>query len=180
MKISLDKEQMRREWLVRRHRVAPRGDVTLMIGGGTDLSMIADREMRDWYVELLSVAPAELLKVVDIASEVEMSVDDDGVGRVVLPASVVRVTGVECDGWLRPATVVCDMMSPLGELQRGEYSRGGGYCPVVLHDGDRLWLYSFEMLPGSSPSVTRLLCVLDRGEDVYEMDERALGLIKPV
>ncbi len=179
MKISLDKEEMRREWLVRRHRVAMRGDVSLTVSGGIDLNAVAEREMRGWYVELLRLAPADMLSVSDVAPLCRLTVDDDGVGSVTLPGNVVRVLGVESDGWRRPATVVSDMGVPMALLQRGEYSRGGEYNPVALWEGDRLTLYSFDTSPGSNPSLTRLLCVVDPGNEVYEMDERALGLIEP-
>lgn len=180
MKIELNRDEMRREWLVRRHRMALRSDVSLTISGGVDVNMVADREMREWYLALLSDADCGLLAVHDIAGECGLRIDEDGVGRVSLPDNVVRVVGVESDGWCRPAIVVSDESSPLARLQRGEYSRGGEYSPVALLRGRELTLYSFDTSPGANVSLTRLLCVIDPGADVYEMDERALSLIKPI
>ena len=178
MILTLTHQQMLAQWMLRRHLLPMRGDIEVVTQYGYDMEQLCTLHMRDWYLNLLATASPDLLAVEDIAPEVTMTVDADGVGTVALPADVVRVLGVESDEWLHPATVVTDPQSPLAMMQRGYYSRGGAFAPGAIVEAQRLRLYTFDdSLPDNR--LSRLLCVRVPADGTYRLDERALSLIPP-
>ncbi len=175
MIITLTHSEMLAQWKLRRVLEPLRDDCAAVRRDGIDLDRLLALEMRDWYLQLLDTAPAELTGVTDIAADVDVVMQPDGSGVVALPEGCRRVVAVTMKGWRRGATVVTDPDSPLAMLQTCRHSRGGTVMPVAVVDGSVLRLYTPP--DGDAAEITELKCVMEPPEGVYRMDERALSSI---
>jgi hypothetical protein len=87
------------------------------------------------------------------------------------------VLEVELDCWKREATVVKRDDRVLAPRQLNRYSRGGVVNPVAVVERDCLRLYS---VPSGVKARVKKLQVVMEEDGVYEMDERALGMIPTI
>lgn len=171
--VSYTTDEMLAQWKLRRHLLPLRCDAGVVSDYGVDFDALCRNEMRQWYLDLLATAPVGLLEVSDLSGQVMLRCDDDGVGVVVLPDNVVRLTAVDCDVWKHPAIIVTDPESPLALLQRSYYSRGGEFSPVAVLHGRELRLYSFNDIIPQRLNFLGCVCVPNDGR--YVFDERAWG-----
>ena len=135
-------------------------------------------EMRQWYLDLLATAPAEMLAVTDLTLSATVKRAPEGRLFIDLPAPAVRVVRVRVAGWQRDAEITIDPHSPLARRQANRYSRGGVENPVAVLSGRRLELFSAESSK-AIPGVEALWVINDTGPDSYSFDERAWGLLPP-
>jgi hypothetical protein len=177
MKVTMNESQMLEQWKLRGGLLLRRTDCSIEMTTGIDVDQLLKLKMRDWYVKLLDEGGAELLSPRDIAEEVAMRVDDDGVGVIELPDGCRRVLEVELDCWKREATVVKRDDRVLAPRQLNRYSRGGVVKPVAVVDRDCVRLYS---VPSGVKARVKKLQVVMAEDGVYEMDERALGMIPTI
>ena len=96
-------------------------------------------------------------------------------GIVTLPESCRRIVEFQLEGWLRPAKIITNPHCQEALLQDNPYSRGGCEQPVVVLDGNRLFLYS---LPSSTPKIVRAIAVMEPTDGSYVLDERGLSTIR--
>lgn len=160
-------------WRLHRYHEPLRNDCSVTRTDGIDLDSIVVAEMEAWYFNLLDTAPPDLLVTADIATEVAMSRDPDGVARIPLPPGIRRVTEVVVSSWPCPAQIVTDPHSPTARRQRHKFTRAGSSSPVAIHCGGVLTLCS---VPPRS-RLTTLTVVRDPDPGSYPIDTRALDLI---
>ncbi len=178
MKLELSKAEMLARWMSRRYLEPVRADCQVERSDAVDLAALCAREARDWYLELLATAPAELLSPVDVAKDCEAEAAADGYSvDVWMPENVVRPLSVRLAGWYRAATVVAPD-SPAARRCASRFGAGGVAEPVaVLEPDGRLRLFS-RPTSRRAPVVESLMAAVDTGEELYHFDERALSLIK--
>ncbi len=132
MKLELSKAEMLARWMSRRYLEPVRADCQVERSDAVDLAALCAREARDWYLELLATAPAELLSPVDVAKDCEAEAAADGYSvDVWMPENVVRPLSVRLAGWYRAATVVATL--PRHAAARAASGREGW---------PNLWLFS--------------------------------------
>ena len=174
MKITLSSEEMLAQWKLRRGFEPLRSDCVITRSDGVDIDQLLRLEMRDWYLNLLSTGPIEMLATTNIANDIAVVVGEDNVGIVTLPESCRRIVEFQLEGWLRPAKIITNPHCQEALLQDNPYSRGGCEQPVVVLDGNRLFLYS---LPSSTPKIVRAIAVMEPTDGSYVLDERGLSTI---
>lgn len=161
-------------WRLHRYHEPLRNDCSVTRTDGIDLDAIIVAEMEAWYFNLLDTAPPDLLVTADIATEVAMSRDREGVARIPLPTGVRRVIDVGVSSWPCPAQIVTDPHSVTARRQRHKFTRAGTSSPVALHSGGVLTLYSVP----PQGRLTTLTVVRDPEPGTYPLDTRALALIQ--
>lgn len=175
MKLTLTANEMLDIWRMRRALLPLREDCVVGRSDGIDVDMLLRYEMRQWYATLLDTAPPEMLVLTDIAREVAPVLLDDGSVEVALPGGCRRVIEVMLEGWVRQATLTRPE-TPLARRQANPYSRGRTEMPVAVVNSSRLTLYSAPA-GVARPRLSRLLCVVEPDEGLYQLDERAIALI---
>ena len=175
MKITLSSEEMLAQWKLRRGFEPLRSDCVITRSDGVDIDQLLRLEMRDWYLDLLCTAPVEMLATTNIANDIAVVVRDDGVGIVTLPESCRRIVEFQLDGWCRPAKIITNPHCQEALIQDNPYSRGGCEQPVVVLNGNRLFLYS---LPSSTPKIVRAIAVMEPADGSYVLDERGMATIQ--
>ena len=134
MKLELSKAEMLARWMSRRYLEPVRADCLVERTDAVDLAALCAREARDWYLELLATAPAELLSPVDVAKDCEAEAAADGYSvDVWMPENVVRPLSVRLAGWYRAATVV-DPDSPAARRCASRFGAGGEAAPLLAAD----------------------------------------------
>ena len=94
MKLTLTKAQMLEQWKRRRWLEPLRADCRIRRSDGADLDAYAEMEMRQWYLDLLATAPAEMLAVTDLTLSATVKRAPEGRLFIDLPAPAVRVVRV--------------------------------------------------------------------------------------
>lgn len=174
--MTLTHSEMLSRWMLHCGFEPLRADAAVVRTDGIDLERLMAQQMRQWYLDLLDTAPVEMLETDDIAAQLDVTTDGDGVGRVALPADCRRLISIRVKGWSRDATIV-DAGSALARRQCNRLTRGGSACPVAVVEGRRVALYS---LAGDTAVVESAMAVMRPADDVYRLDERALSLIPDV
>ncbi len=174
MKLHLTEAQLLHEWQLRYFPGQVNSGCIVTTHSGYDFEAIIRARMLDWYGRLLAEGPEEFLAPVDIGGRLNVTLDTEGVGHVILPETVVRLTGVEMEGWSRPAIIVTDLESPEAHRQCSPYSRGGTVRPVAVVDGRSLTLYT----PAAAGCRLSVTAVIDDA-DTFHLDSAALSAIQP-
>lgn len=152
-------------------------DCSIESADQSELDRMLLREIDAWYVKHLMTLPVEQLPLTDIAAKVSLSRSADGVGRVTLPDSALRVVSVEVEGWKEPAIIVRDPSSPLALAQHNRFSRAGVNNPVVVLGHDRrLRLYS---IPDEDARLTTLLVAQLPVDGVYSLTQPMFSQVFP-
>ncbi|MCH5347080.1 MAG: hypothetical protein J1E63_08215 [Muribaculaceae bacterium] len=174
MKIELTKQQMREQWMARRYGEPCRlASGTVIREHQADVEALAEREMRNWYLELLDTAEARFLCPEEVGNKVMVNDMGDDTVEIVLPVGVRRVIAVRMEGWKREATMV-EADSVAARRLLNPFSRATNRSPVaVVTPTGRLRVTAVD----GSTTVGSLLVVVDHGEERYVMDDSALGLI---
>lgn len=175
MKIKLSSDEMLAQWKLCRGFAPLRNDCEISRSDGVDLDAILRLEMRDWYLQLLSKAPVEMLSLTDISNVIAMVAQPDGTATVKLPENCRRLVSFHLQGWSREAKIITDPNSYEALLQTNQYSRGKSENPVVVLCNNKLHIYS---LPSTQmPKIECAMAVMEPIDGSYEMDEAALSLI---
>lgn len=158
-----------------------RSDCSIEQFEGLDLDAALATAMRQWYLRLLDTADLRHLVITDISSRLSLTRTAPGVWQAQLPVDVRRVLTVETASALCPLSVI-DGASDKPEhqrslaLQANPFSRAGSLCPLASLTADVLTIYC---MPDSEtpPSLRRVAAVIDPGDEIYEFNESALGLL---
>lgn len=177
MKITLNEKEMVERWMLLRYHEVPRCDAAITRVDGIDLRGLSLIEARAWYVDLLDRGEAGYLSPEDIAAEVAVRPEADGVAVVALPENCRRVVAMRLNGREGEVELLrADDGSARRRSLGNPFSRGGRACPVAVVSADkRLTIYS---LPGTEvPVIESLTCVMEPADGTFVMDDSALGLI---
>lgn len=172
MKLTLTAAEMLGLWRLHRAYGPPLADATVRRTDGIDTAALFTAEMNLWYRRLLLEAPPPLLAPCSPASA--LSFPHEGCAVAELPQGTVRVLEVRLGSWLRPATVVTDLSSPLLGRQLHRFTRATQASPVAFFDGRSLRLY-----PASPSDVLASLSCVVCTDGVYEFDDSALATLHP-
>ena len=171
--LNLNESEMLDLWKQVMHLDTPRRDCTVEWDDGIDLDALLLTHIKQRYAQLLNTAPAQLLPIEDLASEVELSVDGN---MVVAPAPQRCVRPVEwrLAEWKRSVTEFLDPCSHEAMLQLNEWSRGGVYNPAIID-------YGFQLLMMSSasgePQLAMARCVARPADGSYQFHASMLSTI---
>ncbi len=172
MKLRLSTDEMLSQWRMRRALEPLRSDCTIERIDGIDIDTFLKMEMRDWYLNLLDTAPAHLLMLTDITSNVSVSRNNDQSAIITLPQGCRRVIQLSIDCCDNPVEIVA-ADSPLAMCQLNPFSRSGSIAPVAIVHHDRVIIYA-----GSNNfNISHMLCIMEPDDGFYELDEAALSLI---
>lgn len=131
---------------------------------GVSIDRYIDGVIEEQLRLLLMKAPAKLLSPVEMKSSVTPVVRNDGTGRIVLNATVLRPILLKMKGWSIPVTRFIDENHPLYELQFNRYTRGGVSKPVatwIKGVGDECYIDYFSLSKLLVVhTIESLLCVL--------------------
>lgn len=170
--MKLSTAEMLSVWRLRQQLEPLRSDCVVSRIDGSDSDALMIQHIDDWYETLLDTAPAEMLVLTDISTQVAMNNLGEAMATVILPERCRRVVEVMADDWEQPAVIV-PADSPLALLQGNVYSRAGKSRPVAVVDRRVLRLYGVD----SKSRLSRLLCVMQPDEGFYEFNKRALSTI---
>lgn len=121
----------------------PMADCSVECDFESDFDRLLLRRLADSYVDALHTLPEDQLPMIDISNECDIELMNDGVVRVELPATVVKIGGILLNGWDQEAKLTYDHRSILARRQSNHYSRGNCRNPVAVASGTRqLLLYS--------------------------------------
>jgi hypothetical protein len=148
-----------------------RADCSIEIVDGIDVNELLERELRQWYLDLLDNGDVNLLKTTEIGSALALATRNDGSAVIKLPDNCRRVVSVYVNGWQRDAKVM-DYASALPRLQllSNPYSRPGTSDPLAVDCGNGVLLVAPT---GSYVASATAIC--DTGEDTFIFDEKALS-----
>lgn len=170
--MKLSTAEMLSVWRLRQQLEPLRSDCVVSRVDGTDTDALLLQHIDDWYETLLDTAPAEMLVLTDVSSQVAMNNLGEGMATVILPERCRRVVEIMASDWQQPAVIVAPD-SPLALLQGNVYSRAGKSRPVAVVDRRVLRLYGVD----SKSRLSRLLCVMQPDDGFYEFNKRALSTI---
>lgn len=100
--------------------------------------------------EAIAMLPLRFLfgDIVNDTANNKANVDTDGIGRIKVPADVVRLVELRFADWERGVIRPIDRTSPEYEVQRNPFTRGGFSKPAVVwteEQGSEIWeCYSLE------------------------------------
>lgn len=158
-------------WRSARGLEPERGDCSVEIFDGADVTARLATEMRQWYLNLLDTAPLRYLTLTDIAAKVHPVVTEiQGLWTAHLPRDVRRTVSLLLEGAPAPAPVLAADRLP-GRVYN-PYVRGCDAAPRAFAVDGILYIYSSRM-----PVLKALTAVIDPGDEEYVFDESALGLI---
>lgn len=167
-------QQLIDEWKMRSGLEPVRIDATLQRYDALDIDAYVKKMLDDWYLRLLDEGDISLLDPEDVTEEVTVEGLADGVAYITLPEGTRRLLEVSDSAWHRPA-MITRADTVLGRRQESVFGRGRAASPVAVVDSPlHVRLYSY--LPGSSPSLDRVL-VVRHTPGVYLLSPRALSLI---
>lgn len=171
MMIKLNKEEMLSEWKLRKGMI-PVSTSTLQITRTDSQSVdeMLQREIDDWYADLLEREPPELLPRRDFTAEAMVTDNGDGSVDVELPDDAGRPVVVKMSGWRRAARIIDDCDGALARMQSSRYVSGKACDPIAVRRGRRLTLYS----KCGDGTLTELLCVAPPADGSYVMERRLL------
>lgn len=135
-----------------------------------DIDTTLRRQMRAWYLDLIATGDLGYLRVDDITDRVRISPGGrTGEWRITLPVDTGRVVDIEIEGQ-GAVTITPEAKTQISD---NRYIRCGGRSKAVLSaDRREIRIYGTKQ-----PTVNRLRAVTIPEDDVYILDERALGLI---
>lgn len=173
MKLTLTRSEM-----LERRRLAGgfeplRTDCTVEDTAGTDVDALLESQLRQRYLELLDHGDISLLAPVEAVSDTAVEAYADGGSVLTPPASCRRVLSVRLDGWAVDAAVLPESeFVRVAELQRNPYTASTAGTPVaVALGGGRVAAW-----PGSATALS-VRTADDAGPHIYNIDERAIGLL---
>lgn len=113
-----------------------------------------DATLDEAIKECVGMLPFRLMSD-DIVNDNSLSatVDEDGVGCIVVPKDIIRLVELKFKDWERSVVTTSDRSSQVYTLQQNRYTRGGLAKPVVVwseDDGDDQWLCYSLPKKGSS------------------------------
>ena len=156
--LDLSQAEMLDLWKCLHHLQPSRRDCTVERDDGIDLDTLLLNHIDRWYAELLLTAPIHLLPVEDVATDVTLTGDDEGVVTAILPPQCVRPVEWQLQEWKNSVTHFAQPDEEEARRQRNVWTRGGCETPVIVDHGNRLLLYS---LPGGSqPALVMARCVV--------------------
>lgn len=135
-----------------------------------DITTALRRQMRAWYLDLIATANFDYLRVDDIADRIRVREGGrTGEWYITLPADTGRVVDIEIEG---QGTVAITPEDDI-HISDNPYIRCGQRSKAILSsDGREIRIYG-----AIQPSIRRLRAVTIPEDDIYILDERALGLI---
>lgn len=173
----LTHDQMMAHWR-RAHGYEPeRADCSVEVFDGVDATPRLALEMRQWYLDLLDNAPVTLLCPHDVAGTEAREVRS-GVWALALPAAARRVLSLTVAGSAVPVRVLShDRDRGTAAWRRLRCLLTNPYAPapqqpLAIADGSQIMVYC-----PTRPQVTAIRVINDPGDEVYEFDESALGLL---
>lgn len=174
MMIKLSKEEMLKEWKLRKGMI-PFSTSTMQLtrADSGSIDEMLQCEIDDWYAELLSREAPELLPQRDFSKEVNLITNEDLSVDIELPDDAVRVVSIRMSGWKRPARIIENSDSALARMQTSRYVSGKTNDPIALRRGRRLTLSS----KSDAGELIELICVAPPSDGSYEMARRLLKSI---
>ncbi|MBQ8422840.1 MAG: hypothetical protein IJY36_01075 [Coprobacter sp.] len=128
--------------------LTPDWDAVITRTGGCDIEQYIRAKWDEALTRQLLTAPAHLCNPIDITDSLTPEAGQDGSGRVVLPADLLRMVRYDMKGWRRPVTKFITSSHPDYLLQHNRYARGGAAKPVaaiVPGDAGRLVLEYYSV-----------------------------------
>lgn len=161
---NLTESDMLNLWKQVMHLEIPRRDCTVEWDDGIDLDALLLTNIKQWYAHLLNTAPAHLLPIENLASQVPIDTRD-GMVFATVPQQCVRPVEWKLAEWQRSVTTFLDPCSHEAMLQLNEWTRGGICNPACID-------YGFQMLMMSTTSATPQLelarCVVRPADGSYQ------------
>lgn len=178
--MTLTDQQMYTHWRRYRGLEPELSDCSVEMFEGADLTARLHVEMRQWYLDLLDHGDLGLLTLTDVASRLAFTpADAAGVWRAPLPPDVRRPVTLTLAGGLTVA--VQHAGDPAVQralmLANNPYSRQCAMQPLVYVDGGRTLTLVAAGSDSQAPHVLSAMAVVDPGDELYTMDESALGLL---
>lgn len=139
---------------------------------GLDVNAILDKALRAWYLKFIDSADREMLNV---ESPERMSVTQSriaGATFLTIIDDARRVFSIQHDGWACPARILpADKLSDIIERQQNPYTAATAITPVAVMHDDCRHILAWPPAQGGNCIVD---AVIDHGDDVYALDDRAL------
>lgn len=151
----------------------PHRDCQLEWDDGVDLDALLLTRIKQWYAHQLNTAPAHLLPIDDVASEVPLSTSD-GIVIATVPGQCVRPVEWKLKGWQRSVTEFLDPCSHEAMLQLNEWTRGSACNPAIIDYGFQLLMMSATTTP---PQLERARCVVRPASGTYRFHSQLLSTI---
>ncbi len=170
---NLTESEMLDLWKQILHLETPRRDCTVEWDDGIDLDALLLTHIKQWYAHQLNTAPAKLLPIEDLASQVPINTRN-GIVVATVPEQSVRPVEWKLAEWQRSVTEFLDPCSHEAMLQLNEWTRGGASDPAIID-------YGFQMLmmstAGGSPQLERDRCVVRPAAGTYRFHSELLSTI---
>ena len=170
---NLTESEMLDLWKQVMRLATPRRDCTVEWDDGIDLDALLITHIKQWYAHLLNTAPAHLLPIEDLASDVELTTRD-GMVIATSPEQSVRPVEWKLAEWQRSVTTFLDPCSHEAMLQLNEWNRGGAYNPAIIDYGFQLLLMSTA---SALPQLELARCVVRPADGSYQFHASLLSTI---
>ena len=154
-----------------------RSDCVIEATDGVDMNGLIEEQLRRVYTELLLTGPRELTVAEDVAAELsDASYLGFNLGRVELPADVVRVFEIKLESWDTPADVrPAEERDDLRMRADNAYTTPKTRYPAAVASEDGR---TITVSPAGSPrTVVYARGVRDPGPDKYTLEEAGLTWI---
>lgn len=169
-------ETLAAEWRAQ-HGLEAAGSAELSTGE-YHLEALLSQRLRRWYASLLAEAPAERLPVRDLKGNIsEARLLPTGALMIRLPREGFQLVEVMMPEWEKPVRTFHTPGSPAALRQRDGWRRSTPKDPVVIRDGDTLYIYGVnEIEPAAAGQgvarLERLLMTAWPEGGYYEFDIR--------
>ena len=182
MRVELSRADMLRRCRIGGGLEPVRHDFDVEITDGVDVDAALSLRLRDWYLALLDKGDRSLLAPDDISGAVSLATITGGCAdgtRIIMPDMCRRVFDVKLRGWLHAVEVLpADEFDRVKFLQFNPYTAATAATPVAV--------FMAGAGGGAAPDVAAwpaaaevvlVNAAMDPGEELYVMDEAALGTL---
>ena len=173
--LTLSRAQMLALWKQVLRLDTPRRDCVVERDDGIDLDAWLMTIIDTWYARLLATAPVEWVPVEDVAAEVTLTLEPDGVVAAVPPVQAVRPVEWKLRGWKHSVTAFAAPDSLEAAVQRNPFTRGAVCNPAAVDHGNRLLLFSAP--DANTPRLDVARCVVRPADGSFTLHQAALETI---
>ncbi len=173
--LKLDEQHMLNLWKTIMHFEPTRLDCVIERKDGIDIDALLTIHINQWYAHLLETAPVQWLPVVDVKTQVALSIDKEGVVTATIPQQCVRPIEWQLNGWQQSVTSFLQPDSHEAANQHCMWTRGNSHTPAAIDCGDTLKLFSGKA--GNTPTLLKARCVVRPGNGLYQFHAVALATI---
>lgn len=176
MIITLTDERLLGLWRERARLEPVLSDASIERFDCVDINSRLRMDMRQWYLELLSSGPLEMVDVTDVKARTRVEpAATHGIWNITLPASTARLVSISLNH--RGPVRIMDPDSPEGlrcrQLLENKFVRMG-CIPVAFH---RPGTRQVTLFYSSTPELYKVMTVEIPEDDIYILDEKALSTI---